>query len=72
MPSNLEEGLRAIVAALFVILLAVAFAPWALLIIVEWLMSPRFGSWQGWQHIVGAGWAALVIGVTTLNIAGRR
>jgi hypothetical protein len=66
--SDLESGgLRSVVKAALVILAFVLFGPYLLMLAAAWLLEPRTGSWGAWPHIVGGGWAALVVALLVLG-----
>lgn len=60
--SDLENGLRSAMRGFLVLLAIVIFGPYLVMLVAAWLLDPRTGSWGAWPHIVGGGWALLVVG----------
>lgn len=59
--SDFDNGLREAMKAAMVIFVAVVFGPWIVMLIAAWLLEPRTGSWGAWPHIIGLGWATLLV-----------
>lgn len=65
--SDLENGLRSAVKGFMVLAAIVIFGPFLLMLGAAWLLEPRTGSWGAWPHIIGGGWAALLIGFLAIG-----
>lgn len=61
--SDFDNGLRHAMKVTLMIFVAVVFGPWIIMLLAAWLLEPRTGSWGAWPHVVGLGWAVIILGL---------